>query len=180
MKIESLSLESQEVIGAWKNNIIERNRATWEESFLELAHVIKKRSHDAQTQCGCIIANDNHQILGVGYNGFPRHFPDDIFPNCRPDKYPWMIHSEVNAILNCEHKPRGGIVYVTGHPCFNCLLFMYQSGIKKIVYDKNHSINMLGNNINGVPSTILIEIALYYMKDYLEIVPFDYKEDNNV
>lgn len=109
-------------------------RPTWDNTFMTMAYTIAKRSHDSQTQHGCIIVKDK-KILGAGYNGFVHGIDDLMLPNTRPGKYQWMIHSEINALLNCEHRPIGATVYVTGHPCLHCYQCMYQAGISTIIYD---------------------------------------------
>ena len=73
---------------------------SWDNYFLGQALLLSQRSPDIQTKCGCVIVNKNNQVIGQGYNGFPRGLKDDELPNTRPDKYPWMIHAEVNSILN--------------------------------------------------------------------------------
>ena len=100
-----------------------------------MAHKVKERSIDAQTQCGCVITDIDHHVLGVGYNGFPADIDDSALPNVRPDKYDFVLHAEENAVLNCEHRPTGGIAYVTIKPCLHCLMFLWQAGVREIVYD---------------------------------------------
>ena len=51
-------------------------RPEWDDYFLGIAQVVAQRSHDAQTQHGCVITDANHRIIGVGYNGFPRGMDD--------------------------------------------------------------------------------------------------------
>lgn len=109
-------------------------RPDWDSYFLGLAFLISQKSHDPQTQHGCVIVDVENHILGTGYNGFPKEIPDFVLPNLRPMKYNWMIHSEANAIYNCVKKPIGARVYVTGEPCHNCLLAMWQVGIKEIIH----------------------------------------------
>lgn len=109
-------------------------RPKWEDYFIGLATLASKRSHDAQTQHGCVIADSKNRIIGIGYNGFPRGMSDATLPNKRPDKYDWMIHAEVNAVNNCLLKPEGAIAYVTGEPCNGCLMHMWQNGITKVIY----------------------------------------------
>lgn len=113
---------------------MQRVRPSWDYYMLGMAMYASQRSHDEQTQHGCIITDQNHRILGVGYNGFPRGLNDDVLPNTRPEKYPWMIHSERNALDNCTVRPTGGIAYVTGKPCFSCLRDLYNNGIIEVVY----------------------------------------------
>lgn len=147
------------------------NRPSWEQTFLTIAHTVKKRSHDSQTQCGCVITDQFHRIIGTGYNGWPKNIPDDLLPNVRPEKYQWMLHSELNAIFNCEHRPEDGIVYVTGHPCLHCFLCMYQIGISKIIYDENHSINMIGEQKDS------LDVFKWLVQDKIVLQPYDYKEE---
>lgn len=111
-----------------------KTRPSWDHTFMTMAYEIAKRSHDCQTQHGSIIVKDN-KILASGYNGFIRGIDDSKLPNTRPEKYPWMIHSEINALLNCEHRPVGATIYVTGHPCLHCYQCLYQAGISTIIYD---------------------------------------------
>jgi len=124
-------------IQKWKDGgkIQPVERPSWDDVMMEIAHVVKKRSMDAQTQCGCVITNPNHQILGIGYNSFPRAIDDSMLPNMRDEKYPFMIHGEENAILNCEHRPEGGIAYVTIKPCVPCLSKLWQVGIVEVIHD---------------------------------------------
>lgn len=85
-------------------------------------------------------------MLGTGYNSFPREVDNTKLPNVRPDKYPWMIHSEENAVSNCVHSPReydeGGIAYVTGLCCFPCTRHLWQNGVTK-VYQMDRISNMI-------------------------------------
>lgn len=113
-------------------------RPTWNDYFLGLAKVISKRSHDAQTQHGCIITDASHRILGVGYNGFPRGLNDHLLPKTRPEKYPWMIHAERNALSNCVVRPDNGVAYVTGQSCNDCIMALWQEGIQTVIMSDNH------------------------------------------
>ena len=124
-------------IETWRNagKIQLMERPSWDYIMISMAHKIKERSIDSQTQCGCVITNVDHRVLGVGYNGFPSDIDDTMLPNVRPDKYDFIIHAEKNAILNCEHRPTNGIAYVTIKPCLSCLIFLWQAGIREIVYD---------------------------------------------
>ena len=111
-------------------------RPSWHEYFLNIAKVVRERSHDIHTQHGCVIVNKRNQIIGTGYNGFPRDLNDARLPTERPDKYDWMEHSEYNAILNCTIPPVGGSMYVTGPCCFSCLKMAHQSGIEHVYWPK--------------------------------------------
>ena len=117
-------------------------RPNWTDYFLGLAKVVSQRSHDIHTQHGCVITDQNNRILGVGYNGFPRGLDDSKLPTHRPDKYPWMVHSERNALSNCVVRPDDGIAYVTGQCCNDCTIALWQEGIKTIYMINDHGTHL--------------------------------------
>lgn len=113
-------------------------RPSWEDYLLGLARCVSQRSHDIQTQHGCVIADARRRVLGMGYNGFPHGLDDTSLPAERPDKYAWMDHSEENAVANCQIRPEGATAYVTGPPCFSCLKEMWRHGIRCVIYAEGY------------------------------------------
>ena len=119
---------------------------SWDEYFMGIALLAAKRSKDPNTQVGSCIANDDNIIVSIGYNGFPRGCSDDEFPwertaeKMEDTKYPYVVHSELNAILNGRQNLSGCKIYVTLFPCNECAKAIIQSGIKHIYYlsDKYH------------------------------------------
>ncbi len=114
---------------------------SWDEYFMAVAKLAGLRSKDPHSQVGsCIVSNDN-KILSMGYNGFPIGCPDDEFPWEREGdetdtKYPYVVHSELNAILNYRGGSlEGAKLYVSLFPCNECAKAIIQAGIKTIVYD---------------------------------------------
>lgn len=118
----------------WKDSNKIHPRPSWDDYFLSLLTPISKRSSDSQSQFACIIVDEYHHIIGVGYNGFIAGIDDSILPNTRPYKYPFMIHAELNALFNCSKSPRGATAYISGRPCLHCFQCLVQSGIKRIVH----------------------------------------------
>ena len=56
-------------------------------------------------------------------------------------QYPYVVHAEVNAILNKNAESlKGCTIYVALFPCNECTKVIIQSGIKKVYYlsDKYH------------------------------------------
>jgi dCMP deaminase len=107
-----------------------------DEYFILMCFLVAKRSHDAQTQCGCVMVKDG-AIISTGFNGFLRGADDNNLPNLRPEKYPFIVHSEANAIYNAVRHGinlDGATAYITGQCCPECLKSMIQSGITEIVY----------------------------------------------
>lgn len=118
------------------------SRPSWTDYFLGLAKVVSQRSHDIHTQHGCVITDKNHRILGVGYNGFPKGLDDSKLPLTRPDKYFWMVHSEINSLANCVVRPDHGTAYVTGQCCNNCIISLWQEGIDTVYMINDHGTHL--------------------------------------
>ncbi len=131
------------------------NRPDWTDYFLGLAIVVSQRSHDVQTQHGCVITDSQNRILGLGYNGFPRGLSDNLLPNIRPAKYPWMIHAERNALSNCTIRPENGVAYVTGQCCNDCIMALHQEGIKKIIMRNTHGTHLFDEDAQQIFDTFV-------------------------
>lgn len=139
------------------------HRPTWDEYFLNVAEAISHRSHDGETKVGCVIIDDNKRIMATGYNGFPPGCDDSELPNLRPDKYPFMVHAEINAIASSRQDLRGSTAYLTYNPCRDCAKAIITAGIKNVVYgceylndDKDFIFSFLkkcGVNVRHVPFT---------------------------
>ena len=111
---------------------------SWDEYFMGVALLASKRSKDPNTQVGACIVDENNVIISTGYNGFPIGCSDDEFPWDREGeitKYPFVVHAELNAILNASGKVlRGSRVYVALFPCNECAKAIIQAGIKEVIY----------------------------------------------
>ena len=112
----------------------------WDEYFMGVALLAAMRSKDPNTQVGACIVDSDNRILSTGYNGFPYGCSDDEFPWERTGerndtKYPFVVHAELNAILNARGKNLSGSkIYVDLFPCNECAKAIIQSGIKEVVY----------------------------------------------
>lgn len=124
----------------------------WDEYFMGVALLAAQRSKDPNTQVGaCIVSGENscygsNVIISTGYNGFPIGCSDDEYPweregSSNETKYPFVVHAELNAILNAHGKSLLGTkIYVALFPCNECAKAIIQSGIKEVIYlsDKYH------------------------------------------
>lgn len=92
---------------------------SWDEYFMGVAKLAGMRSKDPGTQVGACIVGQDNKILSMGYNGFPIGCSDDEFPweregDTLKTKYPYVTHSELNAILNYRGGSLAGAkLYVT-------------------------------------------------------------------
>ena len=111
---------------------------SWDEYFMGVALLAAKRSKDPNTQVGACIVDENNVIISTGYNGFPIGCSDDEFPWDREGdmtKYPYVVHAELNAILNASGKSlHGAKIYVDLFPCNECAKAIIQSGISEVIY----------------------------------------------
>lgn len=116
---------------------------SWDEYFMGVAMLSGMRSKDPNTQVGACIVSEDNKILSMGYNGFPKGCSDDDFPWCREgnpldNKYFYVTHSELNAILNYRGGSlEGAKIYVSLFPCNECAKAIIQAGIKTIVYSSD-------------------------------------------
>ena len=114
---------------------------SWDEYFMGVAKLSAKRSKDPNTQVGCCIVNQDKRIVAVGYNGLPRGCSDEDFPwnnrqgALQDTKYAYVVHAELNAILNATTPLTGCSLYVTLFPCNECMKSIIQSGIKEVIYE---------------------------------------------
>lgn len=124
----------------------------WDDYFMGVSLLAAQRSKDPNTQVGACIVDDQHRILSTGYNGFPQGCSDDDFPWNRDSalgetKYQFVVHAELNAVLNARGKNLSGAkLYVSLFPCHECAKAIIQSGICEVVY--------LSDKYNGTPSDV--------------------------
>ena len=121
----------------------------WDEYFMGIAILSADRSKDPSTQTGACIINADKRIISVGYNGATRGIDDKEFPwdskgeqtsDLKTTKNPWVVHAELNAILNAHGVDLSGTtLYVTFFPCNECAKAIVQAGIKKVIYLRMYS-----------------------------------------
>ena len=129
-----------------------KNYLSWDEYFMAVAKLLALRSKDPSTQVGACIVDNENRILSIGYNGAPNGFDDDEFPWGRDGgaldtKYLYVVHAEVNAILNFRGSRKefaGARIYVDLFPCNECAKFIIQASIREVVYlsDKYADLDM--------------------------------------
>ncbi len=125
---------------------------SWDEYFLGIAMLAARRSKDPSTQVGACIVSPDNIIISTGYNGMPKGCSDDEFPwertgeDQNATKYPFVVHAELNAILNANGRDlRGSRIYVALFPCNECAKAIIQSGIKEVMYLSDKYDGTMGN-----------------------------------
>lgn len=126
------------------------NYLSWDEYFMGIALLAAQRSKDPSTQVGACIVSEDNIIISTGYNGMPKGCSDDEYPwerEGKDTKYPYVVHAELNAILNAHGRSlQGSKLYVTLFPCNECAKAIIQSGVKEFYY--------LSDKYADTPSTL--------------------------
>ncbi len=152
---------------------------SWDEYFMGVALLAAKRSKDPNTQVGACIVDENNVILTTGYNGFPIGCSDDEFPWDREGeetKYPYVVHAELNAILNASGKSlKGARIYVALFPCNECAKAIIQSGIKEIVYLSDKYADTAGVKASKLMLTTA-GVKLTQFRPAIQELVLDYRE----
>lgn len=129
-----------------KGKYIQEKVEDWDDYFMELLQVIKKRSSCIHRKVGAIIVKNN-RILATGYNQPPSGFPHcDTIPCIRDElnilsgenqEICFAAHAEQNAITQAARfgiSTEGAKIYVTHKPCSVCARLIINSGIKEVIY----------------------------------------------
>ena len=128
----------------------ELERPSWDEYFMEIAHVVAKRSTCLRRSVGAVIVK-NRQIVATGYNGTPKDLPHCSQVGCLREqlKVPSGknhelcrgIHAEQNAVVQAAYhgvSVNGGTLYCTHQPCVICAKMIVNSGISRVVYGEGY------------------------------------------
>lgn len=121
-------------------------RPSWDEYFIEIVNVVKKRSTCIRRQVGALIVKDK-RILTTGYNGAPTGLKHCEEIGCLREKLGVpsgqrhelcrALHAEQNAIVQAANSGvsiEGGTIYVTDQPCALCAKMIINAGLKRVVF----------------------------------------------
>ncbi|HCX65053.1 MAG TPA: cytidine deaminase [Eubacteriaceae bacterium] len=125
-------------------------RPGWDEYFIEMLEVVKKRSTCLRRQVAAIIVKDK-RIIATGYNGAPTGIAHCLqvgclreergIPSGQQHELCRGIHAEQNAIIQAAvHgvSVKNSTIYITHSPCVLCGKMIINAGIKRIVYQGSY------------------------------------------
>lgn len=106
--------------------------------FLPDANAAKSKSKDRSTKVGALALDDDLNVRGYGYNGFPRGVDDNREERHeRPLKYKWTAHAEENLVAQAARIGSGlkgcTVVLTSLHPCTTCSRMLIQAGVVRIL-----------------------------------------------
>ena len=126
--------------------IVMQDRPSYDEYFMEMAHVVSKRSTCLRRKVGALLVKDKH-ILCTGYNGAPKglsHCSDvgclreeQNIPSGERHELCRGLHAEQNAIIQAALfgvSVKGSVLYCTNTPCIVCVKMLINAGVEEIIY----------------------------------------------
>jgi dCMP deaminase len=121
-------------------------RPSYDEYFMEMAHVVAKRSTCLRRKVGAILVKEKH-ILSTGYNGAPKghqHCSETgclrenlNIPSGQRHELCRGLHAEQNAIIQAAVfgvSIKGSVLYCTNTPCVVCVKMLINAGVTEIIY----------------------------------------------
>ncbi|KPJ56056.1 MAG: cytidine deaminase [Deltaproteobacteria bacterium DG_8] len=126
------------------------SRPSWERYFMDITHLVAKRSTCLRRQVGAILVKDK-RILATGYNGAPSgiaHCLDigclrekDNVPSGERHELCRGSHAEQNAIVQAAAYGipiKESNLFCTNLPCSICIKMIINAGIKTIFYEEGY------------------------------------------
>ena len=127
-----------------KENIL-KERPSWDEYFLEVAHLVARRATCLRRSVGAVLVK-NKRILATGYNGAPSGQQHCLDIGCLREKLKIpsgerhelcrALHAEQNALIQASLygvSTEGSTLYATNQPCVICAKMLINAGIKEVV-----------------------------------------------
>jgi dCMP deaminase len=125
-------------------------RPSYDEYFMEMAHVVAKRSTCVRRKVGAILVKEKH-ILSTGYNGAPKGLnhcsetgcirADQNIPSGERHELCRGLHAEQNAIIQAAVfgvSIKGSVLYCTNTPCVVCVKMLINAGVCEIIYSGDY------------------------------------------
>jgi len=125
-------------------------RPSWDEYFMEIAHLVKWRATCTRRQVGAVLVKDRN-ILATGYNGAPSGIEHCLERGCLREQMGIPsgerheichgLHAEQNAIIQAAKHGisiEGSTLYCTNQPCGICAKMVINAGVKKIIYEEGY------------------------------------------
>ncbi len=132
------------------NEIFADQRPDWDDYFMEIAHLVAKRSSCLRRKVGALLVLDK-RILSTGYNGAPAGLAhcEEVgcireqlkIPSGERHELCRGLHAEQNAIIQAAVHGvaiKGAELYCTHYPCAVCAKMLVNAGIKSLKLAANY------------------------------------------
>ena len=118
---------------------MEDKQTKYDKAYLKMALEWGELSYCKRRKVGALIVKDK-MIISDGYNGTPTGFENVCEDDEGYTKW-YVLHAEANAIAKVSSSTQstnGATLYITLSPCKECSILIFQSGIKRVVYNKKY------------------------------------------
>ena len=134
-----------------KEKVIKYKRPSWDEYFVGIMHAVGARATCDRGRTGCVLVKGKH-IISTGYVGAPAGCKscDDIGHEMHTVIHEdgtqsrhciRTSHNEENAIAQAARmgvSTEGSTLYCMMTPCYTCAKLIINSGIKRVVAEKDY------------------------------------------
>ena len=130
-----------------------KQRPSWDSYFIQMCHLVSKRSNCMKKKVGCVVVSNN-RIISTGYNGTPQNLDNCYQGGCKRCNggdtsgknldLCLCLHAEENAIMEAGKSKivYPSILYCTLFPCVGCCKKIVQMGFSTIVFDNDYNFDM--------------------------------------
>ena len=118
---------------------MEDKQTKYDKAYLKMALEWGELSYCKRRKVGALIVKDK-MIISDGYNGTPTGFENICEDDEGYTKW-YVLHAEANVIAKVSsstQSTKGATLYITLSPCKECSKLIFQSGIKRVVYNKKY------------------------------------------
>ena len=119
--------------------MVKEKQEKYDKAYLKMASTWGQLSYCKRKKVGALIVKDR-MIISDGFNGTPSGYKNVCEDEEHYTKW-YVLHAEANAIMKVSastQSSKGATLYITLSPCRECSKLIFQSGIKRLVYNKEY------------------------------------------
>ena len=119
--------------------------------------LVATRSTCIRRQVGCVLIDNNNNILATGYNGVVRGQPHCNEGHPCPGAYSasgkdldlcYAIHAEQNALIQCKDLTKVYACFCTTAPCVMCTKLFLNTTLTRMIYVESYPQSSISKNIS--------------------------------
>ena len=124
---------------------------------MAMAMLVATRSTCIRRQVGCVLIDNNNNILATGYNGVVRGQPHCNEGHPCPGAYSasgkdldlcYAIHAEQNALIQCRDLTKVYACFCTTAPCVMCTKLFLNTTLTRMIYVESYPQSSISKNIS--------------------------------
>lgn len=156
--------------------------------YTRIARAVAARSTCPRRAVGAVLVKDKF-LKGTGYNGAPANTDDCLEHGClmRAGHCVRTVHAEANVVLQSDYIDRqGATIYTTDLPCYECCKLIVNSGIKRVVYERDYARHHYYDKLLCDQSNVALDhievpgVGIPEIDDDLEVFSVEFDETKRV